>query len=73
MESVGNLKDVLNGKVDGGVAAQFDFGTICSFSIPIITICALIVLLIFLYLLNIVFWWIPFFRICFPLRLKGII
>ncbi len=70
MESVGNLKDVLNGQVNGSAAAQFDFGTICSFSIPIITICALIVLLIFLYLLNIVFWWIPFFRICFPLRMK---
>ena len=48
-----------------------DLGLICSFSIPIITICALIVLMIFVILLNIVFWWLPFFRICFPVPLKG--
>ena len=44
---------------------------ICSFSIPIITICALIVLMIFVSLLNIVFWWLPFFRICLPILLPG--
>ena len=54
MESVTNLKNTLDGKLDGG--QQFDLGTICSFSIPIITICALIVLMIFLILLNIIFW-----------------
>ena len=40
---------------------------ICSFSIPIITICAMIVLFIFVILLNIVFFWMPFLKICFPL------
>jgi hypothetical protein len=40
---------------------------ICSFSIPIITLCALIVLMIFLSLLNIIFWWMPFLKICFPI------
>jgi hypothetical protein len=40
---------------------------VCSFSIPIITICAFIVLNIFLQLLNIIFWWLPFLKICIPL------
>ncbi len=39
---------------------------ICSFSIPIITLCAFIVLNIFLQLLNIIFWWLPFLKICIP-------
>ena len=39
---------------------------LCSFSIPIITICALIVLMIFVALLNIIFWWMPFLKICLP-------
>ena len=52
-------------------ASSVDLGLICSFSIPIITICALIVLMIFVSLLNIVFWWLPFLRICFPIGLKA--
>ena len=39
---------------------------ICGFSIPILTICAFIVLQIFLALLHILFWWLPFVRICIP-------
>lgn len=42
------------------------FGMICGFSIPIITLCAFIVLQIFLVLLHIVFFWLPFVRICIP-------
>jgi hypothetical protein len=42
-------------------------GMICSLSIPIITICALLLLMIIVSLLDIVFRWIPFFLICFPL------
>lgn len=42
-------------------------GMICSFSIPIITICALIVLIIMVSLLDFVFRWLPYFFICFPL------
>jgi len=59
---------------DGNVGADepgISLGMICSFSIPIITICALILLLIIVFLLNIVFWWLPFFRICLPLSLKA--
>jgi hypothetical protein len=51
---------------------SFDLGLVCSLSIPIITICALILLMIIVSLLNIVFWWMPFFRICFPVgRLRA--
>jgi hypothetical protein len=69
MSSVTDLKKALDGNLASGEG--FDLGVICSFSIPIITICALVVLLIFLILLNIVFWWLPFFRLCFPIALKA--
>ena len=39
---------------------------ICGFNIPLITICAFFVLNIFLQLLNIVFFWLPFIKICIP-------
>ncbi len=58
----GNLQDDPGG---------LDFGMICSLSIPIITICALILLMIIVQLLNIVFWWLPFFKLCIPLNLKA--
>jgi hypothetical protein len=65
IDSVSNAKNALKGELTSGPA--FDFGVICSLSIPIITICAFVVLMIFLILLNMVFWWLPFFRICFPI------
>ncbi|MDX6269648.1 MAG: hypothetical protein QOD28_871 [Acidobacteriota bacterium] len=46
---------------------SLEFGMICSLSIPIITICALILLMIIVSLLNIIFSWLPYFLICFPL------
>ena len=56
--------DAGGGKPCGdGVSA----GMVCSFSIPIITIVALILLIIFVKLLDIVFFWMPFFQICLPL------
>jgi hypothetical protein len=48
-------------------SGQTAFGMVCSFSIPIITIVALILLIIFVKLLDIVFFWMPFFQICLPL------
>lgn len=42
-------------------------GMICSLSIPIITICALILLMIIVSLLDFIFHWMPFFILCFPL------
>jgi hypothetical protein len=65
LNAVGSAKDALDGKLSSG--QSFDFGMICSLSIPIITICAFMVLMIFLIVLNLVFWWLPFFRICFPI------
>jgi len=47
----------------GGV----EFGMICSLSIPIITICALILLMVIVFLFDLIFKWIPFFILCFPL------
>ena len=52
-------------------AEKWGFGMICGFSIPIITICAFIVLQIFLSLFHILFWWLPFIRICIPYPKKG--
>jgi hypothetical protein len=69
MNRVTSLNDALKGQfADGG---SFDVGLMCSFSIPIITICALLVLMIFVQLLNIVFWWLPFLRICLPISLES--
>jgi hypothetical protein len=42
-------------------------GVMCSLSIPIITICALLMLMIMVSLLDIIFRWIPYFTVCFPL------
>lgn len=50
-------------KDDGGGS----IGMMCSMSIPIITICALLLLMIIVNLLNIVFKWIPWFIMCFPI------
>jgi hypothetical protein len=63
------LKDMSDEKL--AAAGSVNIGWICSFSLPIITICALLVLYIFLSLLNIIFWWLPFVKICLPLPLKG--
>jgi hypothetical protein len=49
---------------DGGPCTA---GMICSLSIPIITICALILLMIMVSLLDLIFHWMPFFMLCFPL------
>jgi hypothetical protein len=68
LKQVADAKKALKGDVDDAVPV--DLGMICSFSIPIITICALVVLMIFLILLNLVFFWLPFFRICFPIPVK---
>lgn len=39
---------------------------LCSFSLPILTLCAFIVLNIFLSLFNLVFGWLPMIKICLP-------
>lgn len=40
---------------------------LCGFNIPIITVCAILVLSIFLNLFNFIFAWLPFVRICIPI------
>lgn len=42
-------------------------GTMCSLSIPIVTICALILLIIIVSLLDFIFKWLPYFIVCFPI------
>src|SRR5262245_37293542 len=46
----------------GGV----QLGELCSISIPIITLCALIILMIIVSLLDLVFRWSAYFSLCFP-------
>ncbi|MBI3428098.1 MAG: hypothetical protein HY011_34670 [Acidobacteria bacterium] len=54
---------------DGGPCAPGGLpgGEMCSFSLPIITLCALIMLIVIVSLLDLIFRWLPFFSICFPL------
>lgn len=65
----GNPKDLMEGKKppDGGIT----IGWICSFSMPIITLCAFIVLSIFLSLFDLIFKWMAFIKICIPFPKKG--
>ncbi len=42
-------------------------GVMCSLSIPIITICALLLLMIIVSLLDFIFRWLPYFIVCFPI------
>lgn len=66
----GKEKDLLKG--DGpGSEGSWNLGFLCSFSIQIIFIVAFFLLLIFVIVLNLIFWWLPFFRICLPLPRKG--
>lgn len=60
-------KKILKG--EAGKGGGFSIGFLCGFNIPIITICAFIVLNIILSLLNLIFQWIPFVKICIPLPL----
>jgi hypothetical protein len=49
-----------------GEPGTLGIGMICSLSIPIITICALILLMIIVSLLDLIFRWLPYFILCFP-------
>jgi hypothetical protein len=46
---------------------NLSLGMICSLSIPIVTLCALILLIIMVALFDFIFRWLPFFVFCFPL------
>ncbi len=61
----GDMKKLSDGeKVSTGGP---EIAWLCSFSIPFITLCAFIVLNIFLTLLDIVFRWMMFIKICIPI------
>jgi hypothetical protein len=60
----GNPKDLMEGK--GSTSGGITIGWICSFSIPVITFCAFIVLNIFLSLFDLIFRWMLFIKICIP-------
>jgi hypothetical protein len=62
-----NMDDLMAGKSN---KSDTRWGMICGFSIPIITLCAFIFLQIFLSLLNILFFWLPFIKICIPFPKK---
>ena len=59
----GDMKKLKDGE---GSTEGLSLGWICSFSIPIITICAFIVLNIFLSLFDLIFRWLAFIKICIP-------
>lgn len=59
-----DLKKLKDGEDPG---SGIELGWLCSFSIPIITLCAFIVLHIFLGLLNIVFQWLLWVKVCIPI------
>ena len=61
----GDMKKLSDG--EGDPADDSGIAWLCSFSMPYITICAFIVLNIFLSLLNIVFQWMVFIKICIPI------
>lgn len=58
----GASEDVLPEGEPGGIGIQW----ICSFSLPVITLVAMILLMIMISLLNIVFFWLPWIKICLP-------
>jgi hypothetical protein len=60
---MGDPKDLMEGN---GEINKLGIGWICSFSIPVITFCAFIVLNIFLSLFDLIFRWMMFIKICIP-------
>lgn len=57
----------INDEFDKTPGQSFSLGKLCMLSIPIITICALILLMIMVTILNIIFFWLPFFQVCLPM------
>lgn len=60
----GDAKKLAGG--EGAASSSPELQWICSFSLPIITICAFIVLNIFLQLFDLIFRWLLFIKICIP-------
>ena len=69
MSRVSSLKGALDGKAEAG--RPLGLGMVCSFSIPIITMVALLLLMLIVTLLNFVFGWLPYLRVCLPVPFKA--
>jgi hypothetical protein len=65
MSIAGKEKDLITGE-PALTEPDGDFAFICSFSIQIIFIVAFFLLIMFVVILNFVFWWLAFFKICLP-------
>jgi hypothetical protein len=72
-----NLRKILDGvspkllkEEPLGEGSDWGVGMICAFSFQIFIILSFIVAFIFLILLNLVFWWLAFIKICFPIPVK---
>jgi hypothetical protein len=63
-------KKLVSGDGNEG-ASGIELDWICSFSIPIITLCAFIVLNIFLSLFDLIFRWTMFIKVCIPVPRKA--
>jgi hypothetical protein len=63
----GNERKLIEDPPEVGPESGGAFAFVCSFSIQIIFIVAFFLLLMFVIILNFVFWWIAFFKICFPI------
>lgn len=60
--------DLIKGQ--GSKGPSLGIAWLCGFNIPLITLCAFIVLSIFLSLFQIIFWWLAFIKICIPIPRK---
>lgn len=60
----GDMKKLAKGEPPG---PGLEIGWLCSFSLPIITLCAFIVLNIFISLLDFIFRWMLWIKICIPI------
>ncbi|MCD9460625.1 hypothetical protein [Marinibactrum halimedae] len=54
--------DLVKDTQNAGLGLQW----ICSFSLPVVTLVAMILLMIMVMILNIVFFWLPWVRVCLP-------
>lgn len=59
-------KGVNEDVLPSGEQSQLGIQWICSFSLPVITLVAMILLMIMISLLNIIFFWLPWIKICLP-------
>ena len=57
----------INEDLETRSGTPFGIGALCTLSIPIITLCAMLLLLVMVSILNLVFFWLPFFKVCVPM------